>query len=282
MHNEVKNMKKRLFILPLTIVASFAISACSSLNFNRYINIVVTDVSNPTAPEEEWVYEEVYKTKANIFNSAIMPMNPKESWPTDKTFLGYGVKDFEKGVSRRKDFYRSKGLVRYNDIKKYAKKNTVTLKAAYCNPEDVPYQLIVVGWYARTKTSGLDEEKMSGFEKMLKAQLKSLKDQLDKGEITEQELGFTISDKDLAEIEVRSYDGDVATIGGNITFDDDVDIFLGAGVNLGSQGGVEYIKQNAYQIAGVADRYIYRLNDRPQAKNVYTWMRSAEVKAYFK
>ena len=110
-------MKKRLFILPLLVVASFAISACSSLNFNRYINIVVTDVSNPTAPEAEWTYEEVYKTKVNIFNSAIMPMNAKETWPTNKTFLGYGVHDFEKGVSRRKDFYRSKALVRYNDIK---------------------------------------------------------------------------------------------------------------------------------------------------------------------
>ena len=269
-------MNKRLFILPLLIVTSFTVGACSSLKFDRYINIVVTNVSNPTETDEtKWNYEEVYKTKVNIFNSAIMPENPEPHWPVGKTFLGFGVKEFEKGVSKKSDFYRSKSLVRYNDIKKYAKNNTVTLKATYCNPEDVPTKFLVVGWYARTKTSGLTTDIMDGFETMLRNHLKDLKN-------GSEEIDFTITDDDLADVEVRSYDGDVATIGGNIKFDGDVDIFLGAGVNLGTQGGVTYQQRNAYEIGDTPDRYIYRLNDRPQVKNIYTWMRSTDVRAYFK
>ena len=272
-------MNKKLFILPLLVVTSFTVGACSSLKFDRYINISVTNVSNPEEEDEtKWVYEEVYKTKVNIFNSAILPDNPSANWPKDKSFLGYGLKEFEKGVSKKSDFYPSKALVRFNDVKKYAKNNTVTLKATYCNPEDVPTKYLVVGWYARTKTSGLTTDIMGGFETMLRNYLKDLKAQADNGV----DLGFTITDDDLKDVEVRSYDGDVATIGGNIKFDADVDIFLGAGVNLGSQGGVEYTGRNAYDIAGVADRYIYRLNDRPQVKAIYTWMRTTEVKAYFK
>ena len=151
-------------------------------------------------------------------------------------------------------------------MKNYAIDNTVTLKATYCNPEDVPTKYLVVGWYARTKTSGLSTEIMEEFETMLMDHMK--------------EVGT--SEENLADIEVRAYDGDVATIGGNITFDGDVDIFLGAGVNLGTQGGVEYKQRNAYDIAGVADRYIYRLSDKEQVVEAYSWMRSKDVKNFFK
>lgn len=263
-------MDKKKIILPLLIVTSFSIPACSALKFDRYIDLVVNDVSNPSETDEsKWTYEEVYRTKINIYNSAILPENPNSTWPKDKTFLGYGLKDFVKGVSKKKDFYASKGLVRYNDVKNYAVNNTVTLKAAYCNPEDVPTKYLVVGWYARTKTSGLTTDIMETFEGMLANHLK--------------EVGTT--SEDLADVEVRAYDGDVSTIGGNITFDGDVDIFLGAGVNLGTQGKVTYYQRNAYEIEGAADRYIYRLVEdgkKPQVEEVYTWMRSKEVKDFFR
>ena len=276
-------MDKKKFILPLLIVTSFTIPACSGLKFDKYIDLVVTNVSNPTETiEENWTYEEVYRTKINIFNSAILPDNPNTNWPVSKTFLGYGLHDFVKGESKKSDFYAAKGLVRYNDVKKYAVDNTVTLKATYCNPEDVPTKYLVVGWYAKTKTSGLSTDIMDGFETMLRDHLEDLKNQLANGTTTAEDLGFTVTEEDLLDVEVRSYDGDVATIGGNITFDGDVDIFLGAGVNLGSTGGVTYTGRNAYEIAVVADRYIYRLNDRPQVKGIYSWMRSAEVKSYFR
>ena len=226
----------------------------------------MTNVSNPTEAEENWTYEEVYRSKVNIFNSAILPENPSTNWPEGKSFLGYGLKDFVKGVSKKSDFYSQKALVRYNDVKNYAVNNTVTFKATYCNPEDVPVKYLVVGWYAKTKTSGLSTEIMDGFESMLMEHMRAI----------------GTSEENLLDVEVRAYDGDVATIGGNITFDADVDIFLGAGVNLGTTGGVTYTQRNAYEIAGVADRYIYRLNDREQVVEAYTWMRSKEVKDYFK
>ncbi len=262
-------MDKKKFILPLLIVTSFTIPACSGLKFDKYIDVIVSDVTNPEAPEANWVYEEVYKTKVNIFNSAILPINPMDSWPTGKKFVGYGANEFVPGQSKRADFYKSKGLVRYNDIKQYAVNNVVNLKAAYCDPDDFPTKYLVFGWYARTKTSGLSEEIMTTFEKMLINHLK--------------EVGAT--KEQIEDVEVRAYDGDVGTIGGDITFDGDVDIFLGAGVNLGTQGGVTYFKRNAYDIEGVPDRYIYRLTpdgDRPVAEEVYTWCRSTEVKNFFK
>lgn len=274
-------MNKKIFLLPFIVMSSFSVISCSALQFDKYIDLVVMDVSNPTAAQNEWTYEEVTRTKINIFNSAILPDKPNVT-SSDYAFLGYGLKDFEKGVSKKSDFYARSGLVRYNDVKDYAVDGVVTLKAAYCAPEDVPTRYLVVGWYARTRTSGLTTDIMDGFQTMLMDYLVECKDKLQYGEVTVEELGFNVTDDDLLDVEVRAYDGDVATIGGNITFDGDVDIFLGAGVNLGSQGGVTYEKRNAYEIAGVADRYLYQLNDRDQVKGVYSWMRTSPVRAYFR
>ena len=64
--------------------------------------------------------------------------------------------------------------------------------------------------------------------------------------------------------------------------DGDVDIFLGAGANLKSQGGVEYITRNAYSIKGVTDRYIYKLSERESTNTIYSWARTKEIQDYFK
>lgn len=257
-------MKIKKAFLPLVFCAGLLFSSCSALKrFEKDLDIVVMNVSNPTASEENWQYEEVYRSKVNIFNSAILPMNPVSV--TGKKFLGYGVNDFEKGVSKKRDFYSNKGLVRYNDVKKYAVNNTVTLKATYVNPEDYPYQYVVFGWYGKTSTSGLNTDIMDKFEVMLRNYINS---------IVPEPLG-----KD--EIEVRQYLGDVGTIGGNINMDGDVDIFLGAGSNLGSQGKVEYITRNYVPIKGVTDRYVYKLADRETVNTVYSWVRTKEVQNFF-
>ena len=248
-----------LFIILLTLF----LTSCSAFKFDKYIDVVVKNISNPSAEESSWVYEEVYHAKVNIYNSAILPQN--EVKVPNKQFLGYGVKEFEKGVSKKKDFYPSKGLVRYNDVKKYAVDGVVTLNATYVAPEDYPTQYIVFGWYGKTNTSGLDRDIMEKFETMLRNYINSISE-------------TTI---DPEEIEVREYLGDVATIGGNIMIDGDVDIFLGAGANLKSQGGVEYVTRNFIPIKGVTDRYIYKLNDRESTNTIYSWAKSKEVTDFF-
>ena len=140
----------------------------------------------------------------------------------------------------------------------------MTLKATYVSEEDYPTQYIVFGWYGKTNTSGLDRDIMEQFEIKLRDYVNS---------ISETKIEYD-------DIEVREYLGDVATIGGNIMMDGDVDIFLGAGANLKSQGGVEYVTRNAVSIAGVTDRYIYKLNERESTNTIYTWARSKEVQDF--
>ena len=256
-------MKLKRLLMPLLFTVGLLTTSCSSFKFDKYIDVVVRNISNPTAEESSWVYEEVYHSKVNIYNSVILPQN--EVKVPNKQFLGYGVKEFEKGVSKKKDFYPSKGLVRYNDVKQYAVNGVVTLTATYVAPEDYPTQYIVFGWYGKTNTSGLDRDIMEQFETKLRNYIDS---------ISETKI-------DPEEIEVREYLGDVATIGGNIMIDGDVDIFLGAGANLKSQGGVEYVTRNFIPIKGVTDRYIYKLNERESTNAIYSWAKSKEVTDFF-
>ena len=253
---------KRAFV-PLVFTFGLLATSCGMVkSFEKGLDIVVMNVTNPTAGEENWNYEEVYRSKVNIFNSAILPVNTVTIF--GKQFLGYGLNPFEKGVSKRKDFYKNKGLVRYNDVKKYAKNNTVTLKATFVNPEDFPYQYLVLGWYGKTTTSGLNTDIMDGFEKLLRDHINSL-----------------VPDIDPSDIELREYIGGVGDIGGNINADADVDLFLGAGANLKTEGGVEYVTRTFMSITGVTDRYLYKLNTRQSTNEIYDWMKTPEVRSYF-
>ena len=230
------------------------LSSCSGLQFDRYLDLKVVNGDNV-----------IYESKINIFNNAILPDAPTSS-DSSKVFVGFGATEFVPHVSKKKDFYAAKDLVRYNDVKKYAVNNVVTLNSIFANSDEIAKNYLVLGWYGKTSTSGLNTDIMDGFKPMLMNFLES------NGATKEQ----------LKDVEIRCYEGDVATIGGNITFDGDVDIFLGAGVNLGTTGGVAYLQRNSYEIKGAADRYIYRLTDTEQCNAVYTWMRTAEIKNYFR
>lgn len=253
-------MKRKRVLTPLLFIMGLTMTSCGVFNFEKNLDVVVLNVSNPTDPESSWTYEEVFRSKVNIFNSTILPVNNVNV--TGKVFIGYGAKVFQKGVSKKRDFYKSKGLVRYNDVKKLAVNGTVTLKAAFVKEEDVPQQYIVVGWYGKTSISGLDSDKMAIFDGMLRRYI-----------------GPAVTDP--YDIELREYTGDVATIGADITYDGDVDIFLGAGTNLGTTGGVTYAARTPYMIDGAVDRYTYKINTRASTNDVYDWIRTDEVRSFF-
>lgn len=245
-------MKIKTFLLPFIMMSMPSFSGCAA-SFEYYDLVVINRE------------QEIYRTKINNFNNAILPSLTNEQKMLGKTFLGYGFKDYEKGVDKKKDFYKERDVVRFKDVKKYMVNKTITIKSIYCNIGDEPYSYLVFGWYDKYSTSGLDEEIMEGFTPMLTDFLKSE--------------GAT--ERDLEAFEVRAYQGDVATIGGDITYDNDVDIFIGAGANLHSTGGVDFKDRSGLPVKGAEDRYTYRISDTPIAKKVFSFMRTKEVRTYF-
>ena len=73
---------------------------------------------------------------------------------------------------------------------------------------------------------------------------------------------------------VRGYDGNVGTAGGLINQDGDVDITLGFGSNLKSQGGVDYIERFQCTFGGLTNRYVYKHETRPVVDAVYNWLQT--------
>lgn len=247
-------MKIRTFLLPFIMMSMSSFSGCAG-SF-EYYDLVVLNRE-----------QEIYRTKINNFNNAILPALDPAQKMVGKSFLGFGFKEYEKGKDRKKDFYKERDIVRFKDVKQYMVNKTITIKSIYCNIGDEPVSYLVFGWYDKYSTSGLDEEIMEGFTPML----------------TDYLISEGATAKDLETFEVRPYQGDVATIGANIMYDNDVDIFIGAGANLPSTGGVEgyYKDRSGLPVKGVTDRYTYRFSDTPIAKKVFSFMRTKEVRTYF-
>ena len=62
-------------------------------------------------------------------------------------------------------------------------------------------------------------------------------------------------------------------MGSAINTDGDVEIFIGAGNNLKTTGGVEYVTRTGpLTINGAENRYIYLLKDNALAQFVYDYM----------
>ena len=245
-------MKLKLLMIPAFLLAVPCLTNCSS---EAFYDLVVYNQG-----------EVIQTSKINIFNNAILPTLDASQYETGKVFLGFGCNEFVPGVSKKKDFYHEKDLVRLKDVKKYASNKTIKMNAIYCNPEDEPKLYFVLGWYAKTGTSGLSAEIIDGFIPMLKNYMYTT---------------LSVTDSQWEDVEIRAYDGDVATIGGNIVFDGDVDIFIGASTNLATTGNVPYVDRGGFPTKGADNRYIYQLNDKAISKSVFTYMRSKEVRTYF-
>ncbi len=94
-------------------------------------------------------------------------------------------------------------------------------------------------------------------------------------------LGFGIADKlrssELyadADVILRPYTEEkVGALGSAINTDGDVEIFIGAGTNLKSTGGVDFVTRTGpLTINGAENRYIYLLKDNALAQFVYDFM----------
>lgn len=153
---------------------------------------------------------------------------------------------------------------------------TVTLKGVDLNGNAVaPFEatyftnsheyFLVLGWYAKTSTSGLDQA-------VVDEVVTAMKDYLREQGATEAQLN---------NIAVRGYDGNVAAIGSAILADGDVDVMIGVGENFdkpttegGPTAGVPIIEKTGGIYMGTTgkNRWMARLTDEAVSKLVYDWI----------
>lgn len=246
-------MKKKFMC---TLLFPLLLSGCSGVKiFEKDLKIILQTAGK--------YYD---SATVNIFNNAILPKVTEDVIPENHVFLGwtldpnYAEPTYEFNKDSELD-YPEGGLVRYNDVKQYAVDNNVTFNAVYIDKDEIPVDFLVVGWYAKTSTSGMDET-------MANRLYEGMKNFFTKE---------GASADDLSTLVFRPYDGDVASMGGEVNKDGDVDILLGVGKNISTTGGVEVIeKKDGLMIAG-KNRYAARLTDKESAIKAYEWIFTPEA-----
>lgn len=198
----------------------------------------------------------------NSFNNARLTGLDDDQVPNGQKFLGWSVKtDWEYGVDSEDELYEVESIVRYDDIKDRLVNHVFVLHAAFVDNSVINNNYLVIGWYAKTTTSGLDEAIMANFDTALKSYVRTQ--------------GAT--DEDVSKIVIRGYDGAVADIGTAINRDADVDILIGVGNNIDSTGGVTCLEKVADIPMGGKTRYIARLTDKEIVISVFSWLQTAEA-----
>lgn len=194
----------------------------------------------------------------NIFNNAVVP-EPEP--PEGKVFVGWTAQEpgdaSDEGAA---PISESTGLIRYADVKDYiaGERLSVTLYAIF---EDAPQRDLVIAWYAKTATSGLDQAAMDGFEAKLYEYLSAQ--------------GYNPEKMDIL---IRGYEGNVGDTCSAIRKDGDVDIMVGwsNSDNLTETGGFvagEDFLENVGEVTiGEKARYAARKTDTELTLLVYAWI----------
>ena len=196
----------------------------------------------------------------NEFNNAILE-EPVSS--EGKPFKGWTLQEtWDESDTDSVKFIPNKGLVRYNDVKDSVKgdSRSVVLRAVFGT---APRKDLVIAWYNKESTSGLNQGHMDVFLDKLKAYLRSE--------------GY---DTDKMAIEVRGYEGGVADTCAAISKDGDVDITVGwsSTGNLTGTGGWTEGKDFLENVSGVTigakSRNTARISDTDLSKKVYAWIQN--------
>lgn len=242
-------MKKRFIAaLLLVVMCMGAFSACSLTGkLEKDVQVYLETSDGLLGPYT-----------VNAFTNAIVPA---QEAPKGKKQLGWtDDKNWNEKDIKNVSVSENVGLIRYDDVKNYAKKGKVTLYPVF---GEITRHDIAIAWYDKEKTSGLNQSVMDDFTDALKAYL------------TEQ--GMNPAEMDIV---VRGYDGNVGTSCGNVMKDSDVDIMVGwaAKSNLEGTGGLkagEDFLQNYGNITltgAEKARYAARLGDTDLVKQVYNWI----------
>lgn len=125
---------------------------------------------------------------------------------------------------------------------------------------------LVVGWYAKTSTSGLDDTLMKHFVWNMNVYLDSI------GASTE----------DLGNISIRKFEqAKVADMGAAMNEQGDLDIVIGVGKNITSTGKVETMDRADDVTMGGLARSIARLTDRPIVNTLYEFMKTEQGRTMY-
>ena len=264
----MKAMKKILLLL-VAFAMTISLYGCVAKSFEKEINVVF-----------EVDGEYITSGKITQFDSIFTPELPESYIPLGYKFLGWTYLDPNEvsptDPQLKNKYIPSGKMVHYKDVCDVVSNSTVKLSALMFDKNDIPveYHYVVLAWYNKEATSGLNQERMNTLESSLKAYLKSQ----------------NVSDEDIATIVIRGYDGNVGASTGKIVDDDDVDIMFGWGSaeNVTTTGVLkpEMLKETEanYTIMyndTAKQRTIHRLSDKETAIIVYNWLKSEECRALF-
>lgn len=244
-------MKKHFIPLLLALsICLAALSGCAAVKgFEKDLQVVL---------EANGEYYGCYTV--NIFNNAVVP-EPEP--PEGKVFVGWTAHELgETSDENAAPISESTGLIRYADVKDYiaGERLSVTLYAIF---EDAPQRDLVIAWYAKTATSGLDQAAMDGFEAKLYEYLSAQ--------------GYNPEEMDIL---IRGYEGNVGDTCSAIRKDGDVDIMVGwsNSDNLTDTGGFvegqDFLENVGDVTIGEKARYAARKTDTELTMLVYAWIQS--------
>lgn len=250
-------MKKMLHLMVVAaLVACIAcMSGCNLLTgFEKDVSVVLN---------VEGEYSGTYTV--NIFNNAIVPEPRKAGYDFMGWTLDSSYEVSEEATSELPDMFPEKGLIHYNDVKDALKGNSLTVNI-YAVFGKKPVYDFVVGWYAKTGTTGLTQTMMDNYKTALYAFLT--------------ENGYA---PDTMLIDIREYAAElgVADVGMEVNEAGDVDILLGMGGNITSTGGIETLERENDYMMGGKKRNVARLTDDELAILVFDWMKTDAVRAIF-
>lgn len=250
---------KKLLIIPLMLVS---LSGCSlAKGLEKNVNVVF-----------EYKGEILSSGTVNQFKNILAPSLTDAQIPVNCEFFGwtwYNPNAVDITAENFDEKYiEPDGLVRYDILKDYVEGETITLRPLFFNEADIPVPeyYIAIGWYAKTSTSGLSEEKINAWVEDLKAFL----------------LTQGATQEDLNNIKITPYVGDVATSGSQVSKDRYNDILLGWGGNLTSTGGVTTLDHIGGIEMNGKSRYISRLTDKEIAIKVFEWLQTDEGNQAFR
>ena len=258
-------MFKKLGLLLVSLFLLMAPVSCAAKAFEKEINVVFMY-------EDELISHDTVTQFKNIKS----PTLSEAYIPDGYKFFGWTPYDPDSVKATDENFkekYIGAGkMVHWADVANYVKGETVILRSLMIDKNEIPkeYHYVVIAWYDKVATSGIDANLMATFEEKLFTYLRSI----------------NVSEEDLATIVIRGYTGNVGTTCGQIMEDDDVDIMLGWGSadNVTSTGGMDpamLLETVTGFAVGAKNRTLHRLTENERVLTVMEWLKSDECRAIF-
>ena len=261
-------MKKILVILLAALIfctAAITLAGCS--------------VFGEKPIDVQFIYngEVVAEKTVTIFKNQLTPEAEAAgiTVPAGYKFMGWSS-DPEWTYSEKDENPTVGTVLHRSDVEKIAENGVAKLYAAIIAKSEIPKSDLVVGWYAKTSTSGLNSAMIEATEKAFREYMKNNADKFADY--------LTANEKTLETLDIvfRAYEGDVATIGANINADEDVDVLLGVGANISTTGGVTVYEKKGNIPMGSKTRYIAMIpapdpNMETPATIFYAWAQTQEA-----